>query len=140
MNIMALDIGDVRVGIAISDPLHIIATPLRIIDRRKEKVVVVLKDEVVKNKVSTLVYGLPISLDGSQKRQVEKTEQLIAKLKKEMPQINFVPFDERFTTTIAKNIMSQKGKKERDYRGNLDSIAAGVLLQSYLEFKRLSKT
>ena len=139
MRIMGLDVGDVRIGVALSDPMGMIGSPHRIIDRKKEKAIAEILKIVLEKGVDKVVYGIPISLDGEKKRQVEKIEGFISTLKKEAKKkgkIEFIPYDERFTTSIAKQFMAMGGKKEKEYKKDLDSVAASILLQNYLDVSR----
>lgn len=141
MRILGLDVGDVRVGIALSDPTSTIASPLSILNAKK---VLVDKEiiEIIKNRdVKLIVYGLPISLDGSEKRQAEKVKDFIKKLKKscekENLNLNFVPMDERFSTISANNMLRDIGMNKK--RKRVDNISAAIILQNYLDSLKFKK-
>jgi putative holliday junction resolvase len=138
--VLSLDIGDRRIGVAMSDTLGILATPLTIIDRKKgEQDVASIIDLVTKHDVGLILAGLPRSLSGSIGPQAEKVQVFIEKLKQETN----VPIefrDERFTTVEAQRLMREAGsKKNKSNSKNKkdkmhdDSAAAAVLLQGYLD-------
>ena len=128
---MGLDFGDARIGLAISDPLGIIATPLKIISRRDiEADVRAIVDIVKKNNVSRIIVGMPFSMDGSLGAQAEKVRKFAA----ELSCYTDVPLeyrDERLSTVAAKRIMQQVRKTGRGSR--YDAAAAALILQSYLD-------
>ena len=79
---IALDVGDVRIGVAKSDIMGILATPLEVIDRRKVKAVKRIEEILTQENTKSLVIGIPKSLDGTEKRQAEKVREFIEKLNK----------------------------------------------------------
>ncbi|HCB64274.1 MAG TPA: Holliday junction resolvase RuvX [Fusobacteria bacterium] len=131
MRILGLDVGDVRTGVSISDPLRIIASPLTILNSKEVNV----KEEIIKivesRGVKEIIYGLPISLDGSEKRQAEKVREFIKELS-EMVDVKFTPIDERYSTISAGNMFSSIGKKKFQ-KSRLDSVSATIILQNYLD-------
>jgi putative Holliday junction resolvase len=133
MRLLGLDVGDVRIGVSISDPTATISRSLCILDSRKSDVFNELSRIIKDNHIITVVYGIPISLDGTKKRQVEKVEMFIDKLKKtiNIKDLNFVSVDERFTTISASNILNET-KSKREY---LDDVSASLILQTYLNLK-----
>lgn len=136
MRILALDIGDVRLGLAMSDPLGIIASPFKVIDIKRENYLKILKEIVEEYEIKEIVFGVPKSLDGTEKRQAEKVREFTGKLKKNFKDISFNEIDERYTSSIAKNSFIEKGYSSKDYRGKLDSVSASLILQTYLELKK----
>ena len=108
---IGLDVGDVRIGVAKCDPLGILATALEVIDRTKtnpvERIKEILDDEGTKK----VVVGMPKSLDGTKKRQVEKVEEFVEELKKSIPNIQVIFVDERYTTTEAEHYLKNYSKK-----------------------------
>ena len=127
---MGLDIGDKRIGVALSDPLGILATPLTIIERSDEEACIkAIIDIINQHQAGKIIAGLPVSMDGSIGKQAEKTKALVGELRNhtEVP----VEFrDERLSTVSAKRLMQMAGKssKTRD-----DATAAAVILQAYLD-------
>jgi putative Holliday junction resolvase len=129
--IMGVDFGESRIGIALSDPLGIMATPLTIITRTDEaKDIDTIADIIHENRVGRLVMGLPLSMDGSLGRQAEKVRDFAAELgkKTDIP-IEFQ--DERLSTVAAKNLMREAKKTDRKTR--YDAAAAALILQGYLD-------
>lgn len=134
---IALDIGDVRIGVAKSNVLGMIATPLETIDRRKTKALKRIAEICKENNTSSIVVGIPKSLDGSEKRQAEKVREFIIKLKKEIENLEIIEVDERFSTVIADNILKDLNKKGAvEKRKIVDKMAAAIILQTYLDMKK----
>jgi len=134
--ITALDIGDVRIGVAASDLLGLIASPVEVIDRRKINPVERIKKIVEEGNSKTLVYGIPKSLDGSEKRQAEKVREFIIELKKEINNVEFIEMDERYSTVSADNMLKEFTKKNaKEKRKVVDKVAATIILQTYLDMK-----
>ena len=129
---LGLDIGDKRIGVALSDPGGILASPLTIINRIDDTVdVEAITSIISQQQVKQIVVGLPRSMDGSIGKQAQKVETFVQKLSShtEIP----VEFrDERLSTVSAKRLMQAANtKKTRD-----DAIAAAIILQGYLEETR----
>lgn len=135
--LIALDVGDVRIGVAKSDILGMIATPLETIDRRKVKAVKRIVEICKENGTSSIVVGIPKSLDGTEKRQAEKVREFLIKLKKEISNLEIIEVDERFSTVIADNILNDLNKKGAvEKRKVVDKVAAAIILQTYLNMKK----
>ncbi|MCK5434564.1 MAG: Holliday junction resolvase RuvX [Dehalococcoidales bacterium] len=129
---MGLDIGDKRIGVAVSDPQGILASPFTIINRIDDTVdVEAITSIISQQQVKQIIVGLPRSMDGSIGKQAEKVEAFVRELssRTEIP----VEFrDERLSTVSAKRLMQAANtKKTRD-----DAIAAAIILQGYLEETR----
>jgi len=133
MRSLGLDIGDKRVGVALSDPEGILASPFTIINRTDDRTdVEAIINIVNQQQVKQVIVGLPRSMDGSIGRQAEKVEAFAQKLcsHTEVP----VEFrDERLTTVSAKRLMQSVGKKKTRKKARDDAIAAALILQSYLD-------
>ncbi len=133
MRILALDVGDRRIGLALSDPHGILASPLTIIERREPAVdVAAIIDIATHKEVERIIVGLPRSMNGSVGEQAEKVLGFVEDLKREVK----VPVelrDERLTTVSAQRLMREAsgGKKKKNVRD--DAAAAAVILQSYLD-------
>lgn len=135
---MALDIGSVRIGIAISDPLGIFAQGVGFLnaqDSWHEDLTLLIK----KHNVKKVVIGLPIRTNGKKDREADAISDLTDKLKEKFPDITFILWDERFTTTLAQNYLRDSGMSGKKKRNKVDMIAATVLLQSYLDYSNLTK-
>ena len=127
---IGLDVGDVRIGVAKCDPLGILATALEVIDRTKIDPIARIKEILDDEGTKKIVVGMPKSLDGSKKRQVEKVEEL----KKNIPNIQIFFVDERYTTTEAEHYLKNYSKKNgKERRKVVDMVAASIILQKYLD-------
>ncbi|MBN1979524.1 MAG: Holliday junction resolvase RuvX [Anaerolineae bacterium] len=141
MRILALDVGERRVGMAISDLTGALARPLEALARRsREEDFAAIAAVVAEHDVELIVVGQPLSLDGGmgpQARQIARYAEALA----EHLSVRIVMWDERFTTMEAEEILRQRRseKKRRQARasGELDAIAAAVILQSYLDSRYL---
>jgi putative Holliday junction resolvase len=134
---VALDVGDVRIGVAKSDIMGIIATPLEVIDRRKTKAVKRIEEILKEQNTNALVIGIPKSLDGTEKRQAEKVREFIEKLKNSIDNLEIHEVDERLTTVSADRILNETNRKGAlEKRKVVDKVAAALILQSFLERKR----
>ncbi|MGL4393404.1 MAG: Holliday junction resolvase RuvX [Fusobacteriaceae bacterium] len=130
---LALDIGDVRIGVAKSDNLGMIATPLEVIDRTKTRSVLRIKEICEIENTKKIVVGIPKSLDGSEKRQAEKVREYIEKLKKNISDLKIYEIDERYTTVSADKILDELGTKGAlEKRKVVDKVAAAIILQNFL--------
>lgn len=131
--IMALDYGSVRIGVAISDFLWMLAHPFTVIQNDKN-INSILKKIIQENNVSLIIIGFPLNLKGEKTKKTLEVEKfandVISNLK-----VEFKFWDERLTTKQAQNynLILNKSKKEKEKKGNLDKIAATILLQSFLE-------
>lgn len=134
---ISLDIGDVRIGVARSDIMGLVATPLEVIDRRKVKSVKRIAEILNENNTKSLVVGIPKSLDGSEKRQAEKVREYLEKLKKNIEGLEIFEVDERLTTVSADRMLTDGGKKGAlEKRKVVDKIAAAIILQTFLDSKK----
>jgi len=127
-----LDVGDKRIGIAISDPTRTIATALKTVSREEMDAVSEIQSICEKNDVGEIVIGIPLRVDGSKGAQVEKTRLFINKLEEQID-LPVVEWDERFTTVQANRALSEDGMPERKKKLVLDGIAAVLVLQNYLD-------
>lgn len=134
---IALDVGDVRIGVAKSDIMGILATPLEVIDRRKVKAVKRIEEILTQENTKSLVIGIPKSLDGTEKRQAEKVREFIEKLNKNIEGLEIFEVDERLTTVSADRLLNESNKKGAlEKRKVVDKVAAAIILQSFLDKKK----
>ncbi len=130
---LGLDIGDKRIGVALSDPQGILASPFTIINRKDERLdIEAIVDIVNQQQVKQIVVGLPRSMDGSIGKQAEKVEAFTQRLSDhtEVP----VEFrDERLTTVSAKRLRQAVNRKKTREKVRHDAIAAALILQGYLD-------
>ena len=130
MRSLGLDIGDKRIGVALSDPEGILASPRTILNRRDEKADIEdIIDIVSQNQVGQIIVGLPRSMDGSIGEQAEKVKAFTQELCNRV-EIPVEYRDERLSTVSAKRMMQAVRKTERTGH---DAIAAALILQSYLD-------
>ena len=133
MRSLGLDIGDKRIGVALSDPNGLLASPFTIINRREEMAdIKAITDIISQHQVGRIIVGLPRSMDGSIGKQAEKVKDFTQKLCRhtEVP----VEFrDERLTTVLAKRLMRAAKTKKSRGKAQDDAIAAAIILQGYLD-------
>ena len=131
--ILAIDYGRRRTGIAVSDPLRIIAGGLTTVETKElEKF---LKDYMAANEVDIIVVGKPKQMNGEPSETWRYIEPLAGRLRKAYPDKEVVFFDERFTSVIAHRTMLESGigKMARRDKALVDKISATIILQSYME-------
>lgn len=135
MRIMAFDYGVKRIGVAVTDPLQLIATALTTV--HPEEIWTFLATYLQQEAVETFVVGQPLQLDGSASESAQYVLGFVRKLKKTYPSIAVVEVDERFTSKMAASVIAQsgKGKKKRQEKGLVDTVSATIILQTYLETK-----
>lgn len=134
---LALDVGDVRIGVAKSDILGMLASPVETIDRRKTKAVKRIVELCREVNTTSIVVGIPKSLDGTEKRQAEKVREFVAKLEKEIEDLEVIEVDERFSTVMADNILNDLNKKGAiEKRKVVDKMAAAIILQTFLDSQK----
>jgi putative Holliday junction resolvase len=132
MRSLGLDIGDRRIGVALSDPDGILASPLTIINRSDESLdIEAIVDIVNRQEVGRVIVGLPYSLDGSLGEQAEKVKAFTRKLASRI-QVPLEYRDERLTTVMAERLGQAGGKKTKRKAGH-DAQAAALILQGYLD-------
>ena len=130
---LGLDVGDKRIGVALSDPEGILASPFATINRRDETADVEAIIGIVSQKgVAQIIVGLPRSMDGSIGRQAEKVKAFTQKLRNHTKvQVEFR--DERLSTVSAKRLMQEVNTKKAREKARRDAIAAAIILQGYLD-------
>lgn len=131
--ILAIDYGRKRTGIAVTDTLQLVANGLETVPTHT--LMQYVKTYVANEPVDTIVVGLPKQLNGEPSESMKYIAPFVAKLRKELPQIEVVMYDERFTSTIAHRAMIDGGMKKSDRRekARVDSIAATIILTDYLQ-------
>ena len=133
--ILCIDYGGKRTGIAVTDPLQIIATGHSTIESKQ--LIPFLMDYVKQEQVELILIGMPKNWDDTDTHGTPLVKGAIAKIKKSLPQIPLLEVDERYTSKLARQAMLEMGmkKKEREKKGNVDVIAATIMLQEYLQSK-----
>lgn len=135
--ILAIDYGQKRTGIAVTDELQIIASGLTTIP--SETAIAFLKDYFSKENVSTVLVGEPKQMNGEPSQSAEIIEKFVTNFKNNFPEMKLVRVDERFTSKMAFQTMIDSGlnKKQRQNKALIDEIAATILLQDYLTRKMI---
>ncbi len=131
--ILSIDYGGKRTGLAVTDPLQIIATGLETIDSRE--LIPWLKKYLLQEDVELIIIGLPKNWDESDTHGTPLVEAAIKKIQKEFPAMPLKTVDERYSSKMAKDAMLEMGMKKKDRRDkkNVDLIAATIILQEYLQ-------
>lgn len=134
--IIAIDYGRKRTGLAASDMLQMIANGLGTVP--SGEVVQYLSDYVRKEPVDTFVVGLPKQMNNEPSENMKYVEAFVSHLKRTIPNIPVVYYDERFTSVLAHRAMIDGGlkKKKRQDKGLVDEISAVIILQAYMESKK----
>src|SRR5690606_25339354 len=132
MRLMAFDYGTKRIGIAVTDPLQIIATALTTV--HPDDIFKYLKDYLQQEQVETFVVGKPLQMDGTDSESAQHVVGFVRKLKKEFPPINIAEVDERFTLQMESSAIAQSGmnKNKKQNKGLVDTISATFILQTYM--------
>ncbi|MEY4927641.1 MAG: hypothetical protein RI894_2077 [Bacteroidota bacterium] len=135
MRILAIDYGSKRTGLAVTDPLRIIATALDTV--ATPDIFDYLSGYLQREPVSTIVVGEPLNTDGTPAHTAEMVAEFVAKIRLLFPSVEIDTYDERFTSIIAKKRMLSMGLKKKDRRdkGLIDKISAVIILEDYLMFK-----
>jgi putative Holliday junction resolvase len=131
--ILAIDYGLKRTGLAVTDPLQIIASGLTTIE--SPKLINFLKEYFRKEEVEMIIIGEPKNWDDTDTHATPLVKKIVERLKKEFPQIPLTLVDERFTSKMASRAMIDMGMKKMQRRNKalIDEIAATIMLQEYLE-------
>lgn len=131
---MAIDYGKKRTGLAVTDPLKMIATGLGMVP--SHELIPYLKKYFAGEAVELIIIGMPRNLDGSATDATALVQECIRILKKHFPEMPLKQMDERFTSKMAFQSMLDSGlkKKDRQQKGLVDEISATILLQEYLQF------
>lgn len=130
--ILCIDYGGKRTGLAVTDPLKIIATALATVDTKT--LFDYLKKYLAAEQVELILIGEPKNLDDSDTHATPLVNKAVTRLQKEFPQVPVLKVDERYTSKMASRAMVEMGmkKKDRQQKGNIDQIAATIMLQEYL--------
>ena len=131
--ILAIDYGLKRTGLAVTDPLKIIATGLTTVESKQ--LIAFLKDYFSKEEVELMIIGEPKNLDDSDTHATQLVRNTMKELQRNFPTIPVKTVDERFTSKMASRAMIEMGlkKKQRQNKALVDEIAATIMLQDYLK-------
>jgi len=134
MRILALDLGERRIGVAMSDAMGWLASPLTVLRcGSREAELCAIEALVKEHRIEQVVVGYPRNLDGSVGPQAQGVEKYIAQLRARLP-TPVIPWDERLSTAQAERLIHETGRRVR--RERIDAAAAAVILQSYLDGQR----
>ncbi|MBQ1610395.1 MAG: Holliday junction resolvase RuvX [Muribaculaceae bacterium] len=133
--ILGIDYGRKRTGIAVTDPLQIVANSLATVPTHT--LLDYIKNYVAQEAVEAIVIGQPTQLNGQPSESMRYITPFVKKLQKEMQQMPVIMYDERFTSTIAHQAMLDGGmkKSDRQDKNRVDAIAATIILNDYLQSK-----
>jgi putative holliday junction resolvase len=131
--ILSIDYGKKRTGLAVTDPLKIIATGLTTVET--PKLMAFLKDYFSKEPVELIIIGMPVNWDDTATHATPLVQAFIKQLQKQFPALPVKEVDERFTSKMASRAMLEMGlkKKQRQNKAMVDEIAATIMLQEYLQ-------
>ena len=136
MRILGIDYGDARTGLSISDPSEFLAgSPSVIHEWNYDKLVEKLVAFIEQNKIGEIVLGHPLNMDGTVGPRAEKC-QALAKALEERTGLTVHLWDERRTTVDAHNILLNNGKRAKERKKTVDAVAASLMLEGYLTFKK----
>ncbi len=136
MRILSIDYGRKRTGIAVTDPLQIIANGLATVST--SELYEFLLEYVQREEVERIVIGKPLQTNGQPSENLARVEQFVNRWRKNMPGIPIEYYDERFTSVLAHRTMIDAGLKKnaRQDKALVDTISATIILQGYLEARR----
>lgn len=131
--ILSIDYGKKRTGLAVTDPLQIIATGMMTIET--PKLMTFLKDYFAKESVELVIIGMPTNWDDTDTHATPLVQQFMKAFSKSFPAMPITTVDERYTSKMAKQAMLEMGmkKKQRQDKANVDVIAATIMLQEYMQ-------
>ena len=132
MRALGLDVGDRRIGLALSDPTGMLASPYSVVERGPSDIADILR-VAEENEVSEIVVGLPLSMSGGSGAQAGKVRGFIRDLRSQTD-LPIKTVDERLSTAQAQGMLRQSGRQRQRDRGQLDAAAAAVILQAYLDY------
>jgi len=133
--ILGIDYGSARVGVAVSDPLGIFASPLETVP--SAKIIEYIQTYARSEQIERFVVGYPLNLDGAPAQAAPDVDRFLKQLEKNFPEIPISLEDERFTSVLAHRAMIDGGMKKSDRRNkaSVDRISAAIILQGYLDKK-----
>ena len=136
--ILSVDYGKIRTGLAVTDPLQIIANGL--VTVATSKLFDFLKDYIAKEEVERIVIGRPVQLNGQPSENLARVGQFVNRWKKEIPHIPIEYYDERFTSVLAQQTILASGVKKKtrkEDKGLVDEVSATIILQDYMHSKNI---
>ena len=134
---LGVDYGDVRIGLALSDELALLAHPAATL-ANDGSALANIRDLVIRKQVTGIVLGVPRNMNGTFGPSAEKAKKFGEELQKHLPEQRLIFWDERLTTAEAQRVLHGAGKNIKSSRPILDQVAAQILLQSYLDSLQLA--
>ena len=134
--ILSVDYGKKRTGLAVTDPLQIIANGLATVST--SSLIDYLKDYIAKEPVERIVIGRPTQPDGRPSENLVRVEQFVNRWRKLVPNIPIEYYDERFTSVLAHQVVIDSGVKKKvrkENKGLIDEISATIILQDYMQYR-----
>ena len=139
MKIMAVDYGDVRTGLAVCDRTEFLASPIGTIEERNMQMLAMKVAHMAEQyEVGEIIVGLPLNMNGSKGLRAEKCE-AFAQLLGNLTELPVNMWDERSTTVTAHNILNETDVRGKKRKAVVDTVAATVILEGYLEYRRKNK-
>jgi putative Holliday junction resolvase len=139
--IIGLDVGDARIGVAVSDPLGLTAQPHSVIRRdRKGGEYSALQRIIEEFDVNRIVVGLPLNMDGSVGQQAHRVQKFADELRRLLPHIEIEFWDERLSSVASEQMLIDSGMRRHERRRTIDKVAATIILQTYLDRQRAQNT
>lgn len=138
MRILSIDYGKKRTGIAVTDPLQLIANGLATVST--SELFDFLRQYIAREQVERIVIGRPTQPNGEPSENLQRVEQFVNRWRKAVPEVPIVYFDERFTSVLAHKAILDGGvkkKQRREDKGLVDRISATIILQDYMESLRM---
>lgn len=137
MRVLALDLGEVRVGVARSDLLKMIANPVQTYKRQSlTRDIDNFCKMVVENEADELVIGLPINMNGTEGEKALAAREIGRLIQEKMPELKIIFQDERLTTVEAEDFLIESNMRRQDRRKVIDQVAACIILQTYLDRRK----
>ena len=133
---MGIDFGLARIGIALSDDTKFLASPFETYRRRGDELDIVYLQKLIQDKkVDEIICGLPMNMQGEEQEIAKSTREFMDKLRQDM-EIEVVFVDERLSSVMAEEMLRETEKDWKKRKEKLDSVAASIILQDYLDSKR----
>ena len=137
VRILGLDVGDVRIGVALSDPLGLTAQPHAVITRdRKRSEFSALQRIIDEFEVKRSVLGLPLNMNGSLGQQAQRVQEFAEMLRRMASHVEIEFWDERLSSAASEQILINSGMRRNKRRRTIDKVAAAIILQGYLDRQR----
>jgi len=138
--LIGMDVGEARVGIAVSDPLGLTAQPMLVVARRGRPEALFWKEieDVLRTfDVAECVIGIPLNMDGTEGDQAKRSKSFARQMRRKFPNITTPFWDERLTTAASEAAMIEAGARRDERREKVDKVAAALILQSFLDHRNL---